>query len=254
MINKINAIVTGGSSGLGEATARKILEKGGNVSILDMQEDETKGLSEEFGEACTFFYTDVTNEESINEALTSAISKYQFINLLVNCAGIGIASKVIGKEKLHDSSIFQKIINVNLVGTFNVLKLVAEKMIENQPDDDNFRGVIINTASIAAFDGQIGQAAYSASKGGIVSLTLPLAREFARYGIRVCTIAPGLFETPMMSGLPEKAYQTLVDSTLFPKRLGYPKEFAKLVLSIFENNMLNGEVIRLDGALRMSPK
>ena len=254
MINKINAIVTGGSSGLGEATARKILEKGGNVSILDMQEDEAKGLSEEFGEACTFFYTDVTNEESINEALTSAISKYQFINLLVNCAGIGIASKVIGKEKLHDSSIFQKIINVNLVGTFNVLKLVAEKMIENQPDDDNFRGVIINTASIAAFDGQIGQAAYSASKGGIVSLTLPLAREFARYGIRVCTIAPGLFETPMMSGLPEKAYQTLVDSTLFPKRLGYPKEFAKLVLSIFENNMLNGEVIRLDGALRMSPK
>ena len=254
MIKKINAIVTGGSSGLGEATARKILEKGGNVSILDMQEDVAKGLSEEFGEACTFFYTDVTNEESINEALTSAISKYQFINLLVNCAGIGIASKVIGKEKLHDSSIFQKIINVNLVGTFNVLKLVAEKMIENQPDDDNFRGVIINTASIAAFDGQIGQAAYSASKGGIVSLTLPLAREFARYGVRVCTIAPGLFETPMMSGLPEKAYQTLVDSTLFPKRLGYPKEFAKLVLSIFENNMLNGEVIRLDGSLRMSPK
>ena len=200
MIKKINAIVTGGSSGLGEATARKILEKGGNVSILDMQEDKAKVLSKEFGEACTFFYTDVTNEESINEALTSAISKYQFINLLVNCAGIGIASKVIGKENLHDSSIFQKIINVNLVGTFNVLKLVAEKMIENQPDDDNFRGVIINTASIAAFDGQIGQAAYSASKGGIVSLTLPLAREFARYGVRVCTIAPGLFETPMMSG------------------------------------------------------
>ena len=254
MINKINAIVTGGSSGLGEATARKILEKGGNVSILDTQEGEAKGLSEEFGEACTFFYTDVTNEESINEALTSAISKYQFINLLVNCAGIGIASKVIGKEKLHDSNIFKKIINVNLVGTFNVLKLVAEKMIENQPDEDNFRGVIINTASIAAFDGQIGQAAYSASKGGIVSLTLPLAREFARYGVRVCTIAPGLFETPMMSGLPENAYQALVDSTLFPKRLGYPKEFAKLVLSIFENNMLNGEVIRLDGSLRMSPK
>ena len=254
MIKKINAIVTGGSSGLGEATVRKILKSGGNVSILDTQEDKAKFLSKEFGEACTFFYTDVTNEESINEALTSAISKYQFINLLVNCAGIGLANKVIGKEKLHDSNIFQKIINVNLIGTFNVLKLVAEKMIENEPDEDNFRGVIINTASIAAFDGQIGQAAYSASKGGIVSLTLPLAREFARYGIRVCTIAPGLFETPMMSGLPEKAYQTLVDSTLFPKRLGYPKEFAKLVLSIFENNMLNGEVIRLDGSLRMSPK
>ena len=156
MIRKINAIVTGGSSGLGEATVRKILERGGNVSILDTQEDKAKVLSEEFGEACTFFYTDVTSEQSINEALTSAISKYQFINLLVNCAGIGIASKVIGKEELHDSNIFKKIINVNLVGTFNVLKLVAEKMIENQPDDNNFRGVIINTASIAAFDGQIG--------------------------------------------------------------------------------------------------
>ena len=254
MIKKINAIVTGGSSGLGEATVRKILERGGSVSIFDTQEDKAKVLSEEFGENCTFFYTDVTNEESINEALTSTISKYQYINLLVNCAGIGIANKVIGKEELHDSNIFQKVINVNLVGTFNVLKLVAEKMIENQPDEDNFRGVIINTASIAAYDGQIGQAAYSASKGAIVSLTLPLAREFARYGVRVCTIAPGLFETPMMSGLPEKAYQALVDSTLFPKRLGHPKEFAKLVLSIFENNMLNGEVIRLDGSLRMSPK
>ena len=250
MIRKINAVVTGGSSGLGEATARGILERGGNVSILDTQEDRAKVLCKEFGEACTFFHTDITNEESINEALTSAILKYQ----LVNCAGIGIASKVIGKDKLHDSNIFEKIINVNLVGTFNVLKLVAERMVENQPDEDNFRGVIINTASIAAFDGQIGQAAYSASKGGIVSLTLPLAREFARYGVRVCTIAPGLFETPMMSGLPEKAYQALVDSTLFPKRLGYPKEFAKLVISIYENNMLNGEVIRLDGSLRMSPK
>ena len=254
MINEINAIVTGGASGLGEATVRKILESGGNVSILDTQEDKAKILCKEFGESCTFFNTDVTNEQNINEALMSSISKYKFINLLVNCAGIGIASKVIRKEALHDSKIFQKIINVNLVGTFNVIKLVAEKMIKNKPDEDNFRGVIINTASIAAFDGQIGQAAYSASKGGIVSLTLPLAREFARYGVRVCTIAPGLFETPMMSGLPEKAYQALVDSTLFPKRLGYPKEFAKLVLSIFENNMLNGEVIRLDGSLRMSPK
>ena len=254
MINKINAIVTGGASGLGEATVRKILESGGNVSILDTQEDKAKILCKEFGESCTFFKTDVTNEQNINEALMYSISKYKFINLLVNCAGIGIASKMIGKEALHDSKIFQKIINVNLVGTFNIIKLVAEKMIKNKPDEDNFRGVIINTASIAAFDGQIGQAAYSASKGGIVSLTLPLAREFARYGVRVCTIAPGLFETPMMSGLPEKAYQALVDSTLFPKRLGYPKEFAKLVLSIFENNMLNGEVIRLDGSLRMSPK
>ena len=161
---------------------------------------------------------------------------------------------VIGKEQLHDSKIFQKVISVNLLGTFNVLKLTVEKMLENEPDEDSFRGVVINTASIAAFDGQIGQAAYSASKGGIVSLTLPLAREFAKYGIRVCTIAPGLFETPMMAGLPDKAYQNLIDSALFPKRLGKPKEFANLALSIFENNMLNGEVIRLDGSLRMSPK
>ncbi len=253
-MEKINAIVTGGASGLGEATVREIIKDGGNVTIFDFQEEKGNILSEELGQNCTFLKTDVTSEESINKSLSLTISKYKFINLLVNCAGLGIASKVIGKDELHDSNVFQKIINVNLVGTFNVVKLTAEKMLKNKPDKDNFRGVIINTASIAAFDGQIGQAAYSASKGGIVSLTLPLAREFARYGIRVCTIAPGLFETPMMAGLPQKAYDTLVESTLYPKRLGKPKEFANLVLSIFENNMLNGEVIRLDGALRMSPK
>ena len=253
-MRKINAIITGGASGLGEATVREIVKKGGNVSIFDFQEERGNILSEKLGENCTFLKTDVTSEKSINKSLSSVLSKFKFINLLVNCAGIGIANKVIGKEQLHDSKIFQKIIDVNLIGTFNVLKLSAEKMLENKPDEDGFRGVIINTASIAAFDGQIGQAAYSASKGGIVSLTLPLAREFARYGIRVCTIAPGLFETPMMSGLPQKAYENLVESTLYPKRLGKPNEFAKLALSIFENNMLNGEVIRLDGSLRMAPK
>ncbi len=254
MENKISALITGGASGLGEATVREIIKNGGNVSIMDSQEEKAKVLINELGDSCSFFKTDVTNEESVNKAIKASIDKQKHINLLVNCAGIGIASKVIGKEKLHDTNIFQKVINVNLIGSFNVLKLAAEKMIENKPDNENFRGVIINTASIAAFDGQIGQAAYSASKGGIVSLTLPLAREFARYGIRVCTIAPGLFETPMMAGLPEKAYDALVESTLYPKRLGKPEEYAKLVIAIFQNNMLNGEVIRLDGSLRMAPK
>ncbi len=254
MENKISALITGGASGLGEATVREIIKNGGNVSIMDSQEKKAKVLINELGDSCSFFKTDVTNEESVNEAIKASIDKHKHINLLVNCAGIGIANKVIGKEKLHDTNIFQKVINVNLIGSFNVLKLAAEKMIENKPDNENFRGVIINTASIAAFDGQIGQAAYSASKGGIVSLTLPLAREFARYGIRVCTIAPGLFETPMMAGLPEKAYNALVESTLYPKRLGKPEEYAKLVIAIFQNNMLNGEIIRLDGSLRMAPK
>ena len=254
MKNKINAIVTGGASGLGEATVRKIIINGGNASIIDSQEEKARTLVDELGDACSFCKTDVTNEESVNKALISSIAKYKYINLVVNCAGIGIAEKVIGKEKLHETRVFQKVINVNLIGSFNVLKHAAEKMLENQPDNENFRGVIINTASIAAFDGQIGQAAYSASKGGIVSLTLPLAREFARYGIRVCTIAPGLFKTPMMAELPEKAYEALVQSTLYPKRLGDPEEYAKLVISIFENNMLNGEGIRLDGSLRMAPK
>tara|TARA_A100001011_G_scaffold396111_1_gene493100 strand:+ start:225 stop:989 length:765 start_codon:yes stop_codon:yes gene_type:complete len=254
MENKISALITGGASGLGEATVREIIKNGGNVSIMDSQEEKAKVLINELGDSCSFFKTDVTNEESVNEAIKASIDKHKHINLLVNCAGIGIANKVIGKEKLHDTNIFQKVINVNLIGSFNVLKLAAEKMIENKPDNENFRGVIINTASIAAFDGQIGQAAYSASKGGIVSLTLPLAREFARYGIRVCTIAPGLFETPMMAGLPEKAYNALVESTLYPKRLGKPEEYAKLVIAIFQNNMLNGEIIRLDGSLRMAPK
>ncbi len=254
MINKISAIVTGGSSGLGEATVRKIVAYGGNVSILDFKKDEGIALCQELGEACSFFQTDVTDEISINNALLESININKYINLVVNCAGIGIANKVIGKEKIHDSQIFKKVISVNLIGTFNVIKFAAEKMIKNTADQESFRGVIINTSSIAAFDGQIGQAAYSASKGGIASLTLPLAREFSRYGIRVCTIAPGLFETPMMAGLPSKAYDALVESTLYPKRLGNPEEFAKLVISIFENNMLNGEIIRLDGALRLAPK
>jgi 3-hydroxyacyl-CoA dehydrogenase / 3-hydroxy-2-methylbutyryl-CoA dehydrogenase len=251
---KINALITGGASGLGEATVRRIIDLGGTVTISDFQEERCLSLSDELGKNCVYSMTDVTNEESINKALLKSISNFGPINLVVNCAGIGVTNKVLSKEELHSTKIFEKVINVNLNGSFNVSKLAFSKMKDNLLDKNECRGVIINTASIAAFDGQIGQAAYSASKGGVVALTLPLAREFARYNIRICTIAPGLFETPMMAGLPEKAYQSLVESTVFPKRLGKPEEYAQLVISIFENNMLNGEVIRLDGSLRMAPK
>ena len=251
---KINAVITGGASGLGEATVRKIIDLGGTVTISDFQEDRCINLSNELGKNCVYCITDVTNEESINKALLKSISNFGSINLVVNCAGIGVTNKILSKEELHSTKIFEKVINVNLNGSFNVSKLAFSKMKDNPLDKNECRGVIINTASIAAFDGQIGQAAYSASKGGVVALTLPLAREFARYNIRICTIAPGLFETPMMAGLPEKAYQSLVESTVFPKRLGKPEEYAQLVISVFENNMLNGEVIRLDGSLRMAPK
>ena len=251
---KINALITGGASGLGEATVRRIIDLGGTVTISDFQEERCLSLSDELGKNCIYSMTDVTNEESINKALLKSISNFGPINLVVNCAGIGVTNKVLSKEELHSTKIFEKVINVNLNGSFNVSKLAFSKMKDNLLDKNECRGVIINTASIAAFDGQIGQAAYSASKGGVVALTLPLAREFARYNIRICTIAPGLFETPMMAGLPEKAYQSLVESTVFPKRLGKPEEYAQLVISVFENNMLNGEVIRLDGSLRMAPK
>jgi len=251
---KINAVITGGASGLGEATVRKIIDLGGTVTISDFQEPRCINLSDELGKNCAYYITDVTNEESINKALIKSISNFGPINLVVNCAGIGVTNKILSKEELHSTKIFEKVINVNLNGSFNVSKLAFSKMKDNPLDKNECRGVIINTASIAAFDGQIGQAAYSASKGGVVALTLPLAREFARYNIRICTIAPGLFETPMMAGLPEKAYQSLVESTVFPKRLGKPEEYAQLVISIFENNMLNGEIIRLDGSLRMAPK
>ena len=251
---KINAVITGGASGLGEATVRKIIDLGGTVTISDFKEERCINLSDELGKNCAYYITDVTNEESINKALLKSISNFGPINLVVNCAGIGVTNKVLSKEELHSTKIFEKVINVNLNGSFNVSKLAFSKMKDNPLGKNECRGVIINTASIAAFDGQIGQAAYSASKGGVVALTLPLAREFARYNIRICTIAPGLFETPMMAGLPEKAYQSLVESTVFPKRLGKPEEYAQLVISIFENNMLNGEVIRLDGSLRMAPK
>ncbi len=249
------AVVTGGASGLGEASVKMIVENGGKAVIFDLAEERANNLVAELGEGSVYFEkTDVTSEESIRTALENAKAKFGSINALVNCAGIVTGEKLIKKEGIHSLDSFQKIINVNLVGTFNVIRLVSEQMIENDPNEFGERGVIINTASVAAFDGQIGQAAYSASKSGVVGMTLPIARELARYGIRVMSIAPGIFETPMFDILPEKARESLGKMVPFPSRLGKPSEYAHLAKSIFENPMLNGEVIRLDGAIRMQPK
>ena len=206
------------------------------------------------GEAVLFIKANVTIEEDIQAAVEQASEFMGGVNTVVNCAGIGIAEKVLGRNGLHSLSLFSKVINVNLIGTFNVIRIATEKMTLNEVNEQGERGVIINTASIAAFDGQIGQAAYSASKGGIVGMTLPIARELARYGIRVMTIAPGLFHTPMFDTLPQEAKDSLGKMVPFPSRLGYPSEYAQLVQSIVENSMLNGETIRLDGAIRMQPK
>ncbi|WML57571.1 3-hydroxyacyl-CoA dehydrogenase [Neobacillus sp. PS2-9] len=248
------AIVTGGASGLGEATVRNIVGKGGKAVIFDQSEENGKRLKNELGEAVLFLKADVTKEEDIQEAVNKAADFLGEVNTVVNCAGIGIAEKVIGRNGAHNLALFSKVINVNLIGTFNVIRIATEKMSSNEVNESNERGVIINTASVAAFDGQIGQAAYSASKGGIVGMTLPIARELARYGIRVMTIAPGLFHTPMFDTLPQEARDSLGKMVPFPPRLGYPTEYAQLVQSIIENPMLNGETIRLDGAIRMQPK
>jgi 3-hydroxyacyl-CoA dehydrogenase / 3-hydroxy-2-methylbutyryl-CoA dehydrogenase len=253
-IKACRAIVTGGASGLGEATVRKIVGRGGKAVIFDQSEEKGKQLESELGESVLFLKVDVTKEDDVQEAVNKAADFMGEINTVVNCAGIGIAEKVIGRKGAHNLSLFSKVINVNLIGTFNVIRIAAEKMSSNEGNDQNERGVIINTASVAAFDGQIGQAAYSASKGGIVGMTLPIARELARYGIRVMTIAPGLFHTPMFDTLPEEARDSLGKMVPFPPRLGYPAEYAQLVQSIIENPMLNGETIRLDGAIRMQPK
>tara|TARA_B100001989_G_C24544237_1_gene469639 strand:- start:421 stop:1188 length:768 start_codon:yes stop_codon:yes gene_type:complete len=253
-VEDINAVITGGSSGLGKATAEIIIKNSGKVTIFDTQIEKGKDLVNSVDGQCNFLLTDVTDEESISKNLELVKKKFGEINLVINCAGIGVPEKILGKEKVHSTSTFEKVLSVNLTGTFNVIKCAADVMKDNVPKQDEFKGLIINTASIAAYDGQIGQAAYSASKGGIVAMTLPIARELAKFGIRVCTIAPGLFETPMLKGLPEKAYNSLIESTIYPKRLGMPHEYAKLVMAIYKNNMLNGETIRLDGSLRLGPK
>lgn len=248
------AIVTGGASGLGEATVRNIVEGGGKAVILDQSVEKGEQLQKELGDNTFFVQADVTKETDIETALDRAVDFMGEINTVVNCAGIGIAEKVIGRSGVHNLLLFSKVIHVNLVGTFNVIRLAAEKMRNNQANEHEERGVIINTASVAAFEGQIGQAAYSASKGGVVGMTLPITRELARFGIRVMTIAPGLFHTPMFDSLPEEARISLGKMIPFPSRLGFPNEYAHLVQSIIENPMLNGETIRLDGGIRMQPK
>ena len=247
-------IVTGGASGLGAASARMIVDGGGRVVIADLKDDEGHALASQLGDASTFVRTDVTDEASGKAAVAAALDAFGGVQGLVNCAGIVHGEKVVGKEGPHSLPGFVRAITINLVGTFNLIRLTADAMARNAPNDGGERGVIVNTASVAAFDGQIGQAAYSASKAGVVGMTLPIARELARSGIRVMTIAPGIFETPMVAGLSGDVQESLGKMVPFPPRLGKPSEFASLVREIIENPMLNGEVIRLDGAIRMAPK
>lgn len=252
------ALITGGASGLGEATARLFLSHGARVIVLDLNETSGKALEKEFSGQLRFFKTNVSDDVDVRLALSAALETFGSIQIAVNCAGIALARKTIGKVDgvygPHALDAFEKTIRVNLIGTFNVIRLAGFEMEKNAPNEEGERGVIINTASVAAYEGQIGQAAYAASKGGIVSMTLPIAREFAKAGIRVMTIAPGLFETPLMMDLPEEARLSLGQQVPFPSRLGRPSEYALLAKSIVENPMLNGEVIRLDGAIRMGPK
>ena len=245
-------LITGGASGLGAATARMAAENGGKVVIADMQEDAGGKLAQELGGR--FAKCDVTSEADGKAAVALALKEFGGLQVLVNCAGIAIAERTIGKEAPHDLGRFTRVVTVNLIGSFNMIRLAADAMAKAGPNAAGERGVIVNTASVAAYDGQIGQAAYAASKGGVVGMTLPIARDLSRNGIRVCTIAPGIFETPMLLGLPKEAQDSLGKQVPFPSRLGRPAEYAQLARAIIENEMLNGETIRLDGAIRMAPK
>jgi len=247
-------LVTGAASGLGAAVSRMIAREGGSVVGVDLNRDAGDALARELGAAAVFLASDVTKEHEGKAAVDTALQTFGHLHGLVNCAGIAPPEKVLGKDGPHSLESFVRVVNVNLIGTFNMIRLAAEAMARENPLEDGERGVIVNTASVAAYEGQIGQAAYAASKGGVVALTLPVARELARYGIRVVTIAPGIFETPMMAGFTPEVQQALGKSVPFPQRLGRPAEYAALVKQIFENTMLNGETIRLDGALRMTAK
>jgi 3-hydroxyacyl-CoA dehydrogenase/3-hydroxy-2-methylbutyryl-CoA dehydrogenase len=249
------AVVTGGASGLGLATAERFANAGAKVTIIDLPSSDGAAVAERLGENVIFAPTDITSEDQVTAALDDTETAFgRPADTVVNCAGIGIAVKTVGRKGAHPLDSFAQVLNVNTVGTFNVLRLAAARMAETEPDSGGQRGVIINTASIAAYDGQVGQAAYAASKGAIVGMTLPIARDLAKTGIRVNTIAPGLFLTPLLQGLPEKVQHQLGASVPFPSRLGDPSEFAQLIQSVVENKMINGEVIRIDGALRMPPQ
>ena len=251
-IEGASAIVMGGASGLGEATARALSERGAQVAIADLNEEKGNALGEEIGG--TFLKADVTNADEVEAAVAAAAGGEGGLRVAVNCAGVGWAERISHKRGPHNLEMFEKVIQINLIGTFNALRFESAAMAQNEPTDDGERGVCVNTASIAAFDGQIGQVAYSASKGGVVGLTLPAARDLSGVGVRVNTIAPGLFDTPLLGALPQEARDALGQTMPFPKRLGLPSEYAQLALHIVENVMLNGETIRLDGALRMAPK
>jgi NAD(P)-dependent dehydrogenase (short-subunit alcohol dehydrogenase family) len=246
-------LVTGGSSGLGAACVRELTGAGARAVILDIGE-HGKDLASELGAAALYAKTDVTDEAQVGAAIALAVKEFGAVHGAINCAGIATAERAVGKEGPQPLAHFTKVVTINLIGTFNVVRLAAAEMLKRAIEPGEDRGVIVCTASVAAFDGQIGQVAYSASKGGVVAMTLPLAREFAQHGIRVCSIAPGIFDTPMMAGLPEAARESLGKQTPFPPRLGQPGEYAKLARHIIENQMLNGEVIRLDGAIRMAPR
>ena len=247
-------MVAGGASGLGAATVRELAARGAHVAVVDLDGERADALAREVGGSTIAFKADVTNEDEVEAAVAGAVEAFGGLRLGVSCAGIGWAERVVGRSGPAQLAPFETVIRVNLIGTFNVLRLSAAAIAAGEPDEAGERGAVVMTASVAAFDGQIGQAAYSASKGGIVGLTLPAARDLARTGIRVCTIAPGIFDTPLLAALPEESRKALGESIPFPPRLGQPAEYAQLVCHIAENGMLNGETIRLDGALRMPPK
>ena len=248
------AIVTGGASGLGEACVRDLLKNGAKVAIFDFAADRGEKIAAELGKDVIFAHADVAGEEAVQAAINKTLDAFGAIHIVINCAGTGDAIKVLSKKGPYPLATFNRILEINLVGTFNIIRLAVEQMVKNEPNEDGEKGVIINTASVAAFDGQIGQASYSASKAGIVGMTLPIARECADYGIRVMTIAPGIFDTPLLAMLSEPARTALGKMIPFPSRLGRPEEYAALARHIIENTMLNGEVIRLDGGIRMAAK
>ena len=249
------AIVTGGVSGLGEATVRELLSGGARVCMFDIQDEKGEALDKELGDKAIYAHTDITDGESVQAGINKTVDTFGGLNCVINCAGVGPAAKILSKKGPMSQDFFNNVLQINLAGTVNVIRLAVEKMSKNDPiTKDGEKGVIVNTASVAAYDGQIGQAAYAASKAGIVGMTLPIARECAAYGIRVNTIAPGIFQTPMLMALPENVQESLGKMVPFPQRLGKPSEYAQLVRQMIENTMLNGECVRLDGAIRMQPK
>jgi len=254
-INDKTAIITGGASGLGEATARRFMDQGANVAIFDLNDQRGEEIAKELGARAVYYRVDVTDETQVENAVNQTVEKFGSLHINCNFAGIAVGAKIVGKDGPHSLALFQKVININLIGTFNVARLSAAQMVKNDPvTDDNQRGVIINTASIAAYEGQIGQAAYSASKGGVAGMTLAIARDLARDGVRCNTLVPGLIHTPMFEAMPSEVYDSLSASVLNPQRLGKADEIAHLAQFIVENDYTNGECIRMDGGIRMQPR